>query len=53
MADAPKQIVKVQKVDRGLMSKEIYAVDAEGNVWRRTEGFGRGKWWLAKKAGVS
>jgi hypothetical protein len=48
--EQPTELTVVKVVEHGLMTREVYAVDNDGNVWKCTEGMGDMKWKLFKRA---
>jgi hypothetical protein len=48
--EQPTFLTLVKVVPRGLTVRELYAIDPEGNVWWRTDGFRLTPWKLHKKA---
>ncbi len=40
----PEELTIFKVIERGLLSRVIFAKDKYGDVWKRTEGFGDSGW---------
>lgn len=49
MRKQPQSLTIVKVIRQSLLVRIVFAVDEDGSVWKRVEGFGESEWELYKE----